>query len=198
MRSIKRLTRTFLAITMVLGIWGYGQVTYGQSDGSAIGLQAGLNISNYGGDAETDSRIGFHLGANTLVEVNQDISLQPGIQLSLQGANASGSSDVTENQWYINIPLPLRYELNDEFALKAGPYLGLLLSSKTDGNNSVDTKEYYKSFDFGLQAGLGYSVTNEIEIGINYNLGLMNINDLNPDNFTVNNRVLQFTVTYML
>ena len=72
-----------------------------------------------------------------------------------------------------NIPLSFIYNFSTEdsgFFAEVGPYVGLLLAAKSDGE---DVKDSFNSLDFGLNLGLGYDLGTFI-VGANYGLGLAN------------------------
>ena len=99
---------------------------------------------------------------------------------------------MSNNFNYFEVPVDLVYN-SGNFSFHAGPYLGMLLSAKSDG---VDVKDDTKSTEVGLNLGLGYSF-DRIGIGANYSLGLSNVNEDVSDGI-IKNKAISFYVTYAL
>jgi hypothetical protein len=166
-----------------------------------ISLKGGLNLANQsfeesGISIEPDSKIGFLLGVNYASKLSESLAIRPGIQLSTKGSkfNFGGTDKTTNTFTYIEVPLDLVFSSGD-LSIHAGPYLGLLMSAKSEGE---DIKEFIKSSDFGLNLGLGYNF-GKIGLGLNYGLGLANIND-DPDSAdgTIKNKAISIYLTYTL
>jgi hypothetical protein len=149
-----------------------------------IGVRAGLNIASYSvsGDGATinsDPQIGFHFGIVNDFKLTDNITFRPGLLYSGKGGKISFdlfgvSESVSSTYNYLEIPLSFVYNFKGEeqgFFAEAGPYLGFLLSAKSEDE---DIKESFNSLDFGLNLGLGYDLGSFI-IGANYSLGLANI-----------------------
>lgn len=89
---------------------------------------------------------------------------------------------------FITFALMLKYDFKKEngFFVNAGPYAGLLLEMKVKAKGSgypeenFDYTENYKSYDFGISAGIGKSFKindkNDIVIEIRDNFGLVPLN----------------------
>jgi len=137
-----------------------------------FGAKAGINMSNYTGDSDYDSKIGFQVGVFGEFKVTEKFAVQPELLFSNLGAK---DSDASLNANYIVIPVMGKYYVADKFSLEAGPQIGFLMSAKYDGD---DVKDFYKSIDFGLNLGAGYDVAENINIGLRYSLGLSNVVDV--------------------
>jgi hypothetical protein len=194
-------TYSLFLIFLFLGVVGSPGSMYGQdSSDFPIELVAGINLANFGGDAETDMRVGFAIGAQTEFELNETLDWEPGILLMLSGARDEFNDNKWRyNQWYLNLPMPVRYGVDENLSLKVGPYLGFLLDSKVKNDDlSIDDNDSYKTIDLGLVLGVAYALQPSLKVGAVYNLGLLNINDVNSDDFTVTNQVFQILITYSL
>lgn len=86
-----------------------------------------------------------------------------------------------------------KYYVVKGLSLEAGPQLGFLLSAK---NESTNVKDSFKTFDFGVNLGLGYKLNNGLNFGARYNLGLTNINDSEGSSGKNRNGVIQVSVGY--
>ena len=158
---------------------------FSASSFAQLSLKAGVNIAN--------QTFEFFLGANYKVNLSESIGLRPGIQFSLKGSKLDfGGTDVSESDFsYLEVPVDLVFTTGG-ISIHAGPYLGLLMSAKSDG---VDVKDDVKSTDFGLNLGLGYNF-GKIGVGANYGLGLSNISQ--DEEGTAKNKVISVYVTYTL
>jgi opacity protein-like surface antigen len=173
-----------IAAVMAFGFANAQDVKYG--------AKAGLNMSNYSGDAEgTSSKIGFQIGAFAEYGISDKISIQPELLFSNLGAKADfEGTEVTMNQNYLIIPVMAKYAITDAFSLEAGPQIGFLMSAKWKAaGESVDAKDAYNSTDFGFNIGAGYDVAENINIGLRYSMGLSNIIKDSGDSKTQNSNI---------
>jgi len=87
---------------------------------------------------------------------------------------------------YISIPLNLKYYIDSEkkFYFNGGPFLGFFFNSnyKTDGKNSGDGNDNFKTLDFGVNLGVGtnFKINNKssLNLEIRHNYGLIDINNI--------------------
>lgn len=156
---------------------------------------------------DTKSSIGFHIGGFSEYKVNDKFSIQPELLISMQGnkieflyenynsfLNENLKFTITETLklYYLNFPLMLKYKLIDKLSLEFGPQIGILLSakSKQEFKNYYDPRENnsrnvdllndssrMKRFDFGLNIGATYDVTEKFFLQGRYNLGLATIDE---------------------
>ena len=193
----------FIAVVVLLGL---GNVN---AQEVKFGTKVGLNLSNFTGDLDdSDSKIGFNIGAFAEISLSDKFIFQPELLFSSQGAkfeesDNNFSSEETLKFNYLNMPLMIKFAASDKFALEFGPQLGFLLSAKSkfeetfDGetfSEEVDIKDSVKSIDFGLNFGASFDVSENIMIGARYNLGLSDIID--SEDFKVQNAVFSFSVGY--
>lgn len=166
-----------------------------------FGLKGGLNFATIVGDdtSGTDTRTSFYLGGFAEVKLSDKFAFQPELLYSSQGVKGSEDGfDMTLKLDYLTIPLMAKYYVADKFSLDFGPQLGFLLKADAETMGvSVDFKDYVKSFDFGLNLGLGYEF-NKFFINGRYNIGLSNIWDGEFDDGDTKNQnsVIQFGVGY--
>ncbi|WP_304158004.1 porin family protein, partial [Mesonia mobilis] len=176
-----------------------------------------------GGDAEdADSRTGLHIGAIAELMLTESFSIQPELLYSMQGAKSEYSDSYTEmgvtvtesgeaelKLDYIVLPILAKYYITEGFSVQAGPQVGFLMSAKAEGDYtatamgtsvsesfSEDVKDELSTVDFGVSAGLGYDLDMGVFFQARYYLGLSNIYDVESDNFSVQNNVLQVSVGY--
>lgn len=175
-----------LAVITVLGF------TNANAQKINFGAKGGLNFATISGDniKSTGTVAAFNLGVMSEIPLSEKFSFQPELMFSGQGYSLS--DDVVALN-YLNVPLMGKYYLTKGFSVEAGPQLGFLLSAK---HESIDIKDSLKTFDFGLNFGLGYKLENGINFGARYNLGLTNINDVEGSSNKNRNGVIQVSVGY--
>ena len=175
------------------------------------GAKAGLNISSMTGDGTEDvsSKIGFQVGGFAEIKISDKFAIQPELLYSAQGAKAKLSEEgvsikATQKLAYLNIPVMAKYYVTEGFSLEAGPQLGFLLSAEQEATvsfegesvtDSADNKEDFNSIDFGFNLGAGYDVTENINLGVRYSIGLSNIVKDSED-FKQNNSNIAIAVGY--
>jgi len=112
-----------------------------------------------------------------------------------------GEVKTTWNNDYINIPILAKYYIVDGFSVEAGPQVGFLVKSEgkiESGNSSVknDTKDDFKSTDFGLGFGLAYDLPVGMFVNARYNLGLSDIRNNTSSGDAIKNNVIQVGIGY--
>ncbi len=176
---------------------------------TAIGLRAGLNVSDFSGDdapANTDPRLGFAGGLFARVPVGASgLYVQPEVGYSMKGVSAEdgSGSDATIAVDYIEVPLLLGYATPVTVSglmlgAYAGPALGIKARESLDlngngGSGSVDS-DVFNDLDvgaaFGVTVGAG-----AFGVDGRYTLGLTNALDTNDD-ADVRNGVFTIAGTY--
>ena len=184
----------FLIILLVSTL-SYGQISESNNN---IGIKAGLNVADIRGE-ETDnfkSRISFNISLFLEYPILDNFSVQPEIQYSSQGAkfNLSGV-DVVINLDYLNIPIMLKYYINDVFYGQIGPQLGYLVSSDLKAEGQDQGLGELNKLDVAINVGLGYQFYKNFLVEARYNYGFLNTQkDSSSENF---NSVFQFSVGYI-
>ena len=194
----------------------------------SFGAKAGLNLTNISqkwggkkpsGDDKFSMKPGFQLGVVAEYEVTENFVIQPGLVFAQQGAqmkekHGSDWMKYSINLNYLQIPINGQYKMElsgMNLVLQAGPYIGFAIggnekvSWKMDGKKDSDKESIefgskdgeMKRLDFGLGVGAALELGN-IQVGVGYNLGLMNLmNGGDSDNFIKNNGIA-ITATYLL
>jgi hypothetical protein len=184
-----------------------------------FGLKGGLNVANLNGTgwvelSNTSPIISFHVGGFVEIKLSDKISIQPELLYSLQGCKYSIelrqnddpneppiNADVVSSLSYINIPVMFKYYVIEKFSLEAGPQLGVLVSSKVKSDLTGQPSSVYNnisgynSFDYGVNFGAGYDISEKLSTGIRYNLGLC---DIDKSTSVTKNRVLSLSMCYKL
>lgn len=131
---------------------------------------------------------GFKIGANATYAINSKLSIDGALFYSVKGAKFDESiAKATTNLNYLEIPFFVNYHFGakdkNHFFVGAGPYLGYCLGGKTkvDGQDdyklkvgSDKAKDDVKPLDFGLNANVGYQMSNGLYLRAFYSLGLAN------------------------
>jgi hypothetical protein len=103
---------------------------------------------------------------------------------------------------YIDLPVLAVFKLGKAAEIHAGVYgaylLGANISSEGDLGDSFDEvdKDNFKSFDYGVAAGLGFNL-GAIQIGGRYNLGFQPIAESNFAKNVFGNAKNQFAQLYI-
>ncbi|AXG75155.1 PorT family protein [Flavobacterium arcticum] len=161
-----------------------------------FGAKAGLNIADFGGDAETDgSRTGLHVGAIAEIKLTETFSVQPELLYSMQGAKGKELGVEYDLKFdYINIPIMAKYYLMEGLSIEAGPQVGFLMSAKAEDE---DVKDGYKGVDFALNGGVAYDLPMGVFFQARYSAGLNNIYDgEGSDDYKTTNNVISLSVGY--
>lgn len=183
-----------VVILVVLSTTVYAQVSGG--------LRLGVNVSNQkavtDGNSETgDSKLGVLGGLYLTTNLSEKLAIQPELLFSVMGSQ-NNDSDYKMPFNYLSIPVLLRYNISENINLQAGPQVGFLLSAKIkDGDDSADIKENFSGMDFGAAFGIGGDF-GKFNGGVRYYLGISNILEDAPDDYTFKNNSFQIFVGYRL
>jgi hypothetical protein len=180
-----------------------------------LGVKAGVNLSNFGGDIENyEAKAGFNIGITVDYAIASELYLLSGLELTTKGAKSketiyNGTKQETSiNPIYLQLPVHLGYKLEmapeTKLVFHAGPYIAYGIGGKAkeskkinDVNHSTDTKIFgdngYDKLDIGV--GLGASVElGKIGVGLGYDFGLNNISGESA--YKVKNQNAYLTVGY--
>lgn len=168
-----------------------------------FGAKGGVNFATLtGDDVDVDMRTSFHLGLVAEIPFATNFYFGPEVLYSSQGAKVNEDGfDGSFKLDYVQIPLMLKYYVGPGFSLEAGPQIGFLASSEVETEGvSVNMDDYFSSFDFGANLGLGYKFANSMFLQGRYNLGLSNIWDseeFDSGDSELKNSVIQLSIGYM-
>jgi hypothetical protein len=145
-----------------------------------FGVKAGPNFTTFTGSDASGAKflVSFHGGAFVKIPFNDQFSLQPEVQYSGQGAKGTDqttNTSFTAHNNYLQIPMMFTFTHSSGLILQTGPQLGFLLSAKESASGvSIDTKQYYKSVDFGWGTGIGYLSPANVGFIFRYFAGYLN------------------------
>jgi hypothetical protein len=171
----------------------------------AFGIKGGANISNVNGSdvTNTNSLVGFNVGAYLKLPVTRHLSIQPEVMYSGQGFKETDNSIVTtQHENYVNVPVLLKYTQAFVF-IETGPQIGFLATAKASAQGvSIDDKANFNSADFSWVLGAGVKIpATPLSLDFRYNFGLSNIANNGAsggDNGSVHNGSFQLGVMIRL
>lgn len=193
------LKTSLIAIALLLGISANAQ-----EKPLTFGVKAGMNLSNFSGDGDSDSKIGFNAGVTVDYALSSDLYLLSGLELTTKGAKAEYSESesgvsvkykATATPMYLQLPVHLGYKLTvtegTKIVFHAGPYIAYGIGGKTKTKasanalsidiNHEDKEDFFgdegaKRFDFGVGLGAGVEF-GKIGVGLGYDFGLTKLYD---------------------
>ena len=154
-----------------------------------------LNFAN--GMITTSNHTGFYAGGYASIPVSAGISLEPGAFYSQKGYEMTGSIDnktlgflganakaILQSE-YIDLPVLLKANLGSGLQIFAGPQFSYLVKANlntTAGllgidllNNDMDVTKQFNQWDAAVTGGIGYKLSNGININASYDYGLSKI-----------------------
>lgn len=157
-----------------------------------FGIKGGLNFASLNGsDADAfDGLTSFHIGLVKEISVFDNLSIQPELLYSTQGAKIDQPDGDEDNYKlnYLTLPVLLKFYLNNEFSIHGGPQVAVLLG-ETKNVAPIDTN----TFDYGFAAGLEYAITKGFFVqGRYYYGGLTEI----TDDADIKNSVIQLSLGF--
>ncbi len=157
-----------------------------QAQSLGFGIKGGGNFSNLGGDnIDTSTLASYYLGAFVELSLFENLSIQPEILYSSQGAKVKDADDIKLD--YINVPVLAKFYLTSKtFSIEAGPQFGLLLSDNVENTFETET------FDFSVVGGICYNLTDSISAHARYVAGLTEASK----NAELTNSVIQIGIGY--
>ncbi|MBP93710.1 MAG: hypothetical protein CMC55_06290 [Flavobacteriaceae bacterium] len=198
-----------------------------------FGVKGGVNFANVAGDygytgfdeayGDSEMKVGFHIGGLAELKLSDKFALQPELLFSSQGYKSNyfdfddRKVDYNVNLSYVNIPIMAKFFPIEGLSIEAGPQVGFLVSAKDEFNDyendlfdddeDIDTKDLYKTIDFGLNFGVSYELPSGLFFSARYNLGLSKVDDedyyddIDGDfglfSFSRKNRVIQLSAGFM-
>ncbi|EZH76015.1 hypothetical protein ATO12_04290 [Aquimarina atlantica] len=160
-------------IKLVVCVVLFGGMTISAQEkqkGIEFGIKAGGNVTEFR-NASSKFKIGVMGGVFSQYKFSEKLAIRSEVLYSAQGAKSKiGSRKIKLN--YINVlPAIIKFYPINKLSLEAGPHVGYLLGGKGAGF----VKRDFKKIDYGVALGIGYSLTDNLEVGIRYNLGLVDI-----------------------
>lgn len=193
------MKKIFFAAAMLVAVSLSAQE---KTTSSQIGVKSSLNMASFNGKdvSNNDYKVGFSAGIYGHFPITDQFAIQPEVNFTRIGGKSKdevveagnltikNKDEITLD--YIQVPLMFKfYPAASRFNIEAGPQVGFNLyasnkqSSSVLGNTVVttetkqDIQNDIKNFDFGVNFGLGYNVTDNINVGARYYMGLTRITE---------------------
>ena len=166
-----------------------------------IGVRAGVGSTNFSTEdvqRAFTSLIRPHLGAYYGMKATEKLTVEPGLFYSGKGMTTVNdkNKEFTESLSYVDIPVLVRYALNEDFNVFAGPQVGFLLARKyTEESLKLTNTAPVGGYEIGGVFGVGYQLTAELNLQASYDFGIAPFKYFQAD---VNNTVFKLSIGYTL
>jgi len=139
-----------------------------------------------------ENKRGLLFGMYNKFNFSDFVSLRPGMQFSSKG-NKLGliSNNLFNDYRYLEAPIDIVYTLGN-ISFHTGTYAAYLITATRSDQN---IKDNLSPLDLGLNIGMGISFY-DFGIGINYGLGIVDINRENSGNTVIKNKAISIYLTY--
>ena len=191
----QNLKLTFMKKVLLAAVLFIAASTTIQAQLVKFGVKAGVNFANQTGDAtdapgiDKEGITSYHAGLVAEIKLLDRFAIQPELLYSTQGATYKNAVDEFKNELgYLSIPVMAKFYLTDSFSLEVGPQASFLLSEK----DNVDFEDA-ETFEFGINAGLGFKITENFFIQGRYGLGLTDA----TKNADVKNSTVQLSAGFL-
>jgi hypothetical protein len=175
------MTKTIMTIALIV----MASITINAQSNTEFGVKGGTNITKLkNGDGKVN--IGVVAGVFAEFKVSEKFSIRPEVLFSTRNIKVGSGKD---NLGYINVPVLAKFYFLDKFSVEAGSQFGYLIL-KEDGSLN---KTNYREIELGAVFGASYRITDHLEGGVRYNLGVRNLTKSGGD---IKNSSLQFTLSY--
>ena len=162
-----------------------------QNSKHTIGIMGGgsfSTISNYEGDL----LLGLTGGIYYEWKLSDRLAFQSNILYVQKGEMGKNNISALKLH-YINMPIMLKYYITAEFSISTGINSDFLVGVTA---NNID-KNDFKNTDWGIPIGLSYLLSDKIELGVTYNLGLTKIENNNMNSNDLKNNFGNITLAYL-
>jgi hypothetical protein len=166
-----------------------------------IGVRVGIGSTNFSTEdvqRAFTSLIRPHLGAYYGMKATEKLTVEPGLFYSGKGMTAVNdkNKEFTESLSYVDIPVLVRYAVNEDFNVFAGPQVGFLLARKyTEESLKLTNTAPVGGYEIGGVFGVGYQLTAELNLQASYDFGIAPFKYFQAD---VNNTVFKLSIGYTL
>lgn len=171
---------------LIFSLLTFSNFTSAQSN-IRFGAKAGINYANFtDSEIKTDAITNYHVGILAEMKVFDNLAIQPELLYTTVGASYDILGQEIKNELgYISIPVLAKFNLSDNLFLELGPQAGFLLNKKDEV-----VFDDYNTFDFSVNGGLGFKISENLFANARYNMGLTEVSRTAE----VKNSVLQVSV----
>ncbi len=172
-----------------------------------FGIRAGINIANQSfnnDEIDVGNIVGYQLGLNYELMINENIAIRPGLLYATKGSSQKFPDLTAESRFhYIEVPVDFVYDLG-VIDIFVGPYVGYAFKAVQDVNEEIIDIDFeednVKQLDLGINFGANIDINDHLYIGAYYSLGVSDISDNNDDSLgseeSIKNRSLSTFVTF--
>ena len=154
-----------------------------------FGIMGGGTVSRIS-DYDGETLFGLTGGLYWEYRLSQKFSLMSNILYSQRGEIGKDNLNGIKLS-YINLPIMVKYRLTDNLGISTGINSDMLVS--VDAGDL--TKDDFKGTDWGIPIGISYDITNHLQVGLVYNIGLSNL--LNDSDAKYQSNWANLTIAYM-
>lgn len=182
----KKLFLSSLILFLMVGTVANAQLRFG------LRGEVGLNTPSFSRDAiKVDNLNSFKIGPTVeFMFPWVDFGVEGAIlysndRMDVKSINEGGVETVVQeiSNHYLDVPVNLKYKMGFILPVKVyfagGPYARLLVSGDDFTYSEIKDKVETKSFEAGINLGLGAELFSKVAVGINYGIKL-------TDNYSVN------------
>lgn len=142
-----------------------------------FGLMGGFLFSTIEGDlTDQHSYIGdFSAGAYGSVQIFPPLGLMIELYYAGLGTGFASIGDSKLHFNYLVLPVLFTYEFRPKFTTGLGPYFGILLNARDQGDDFEENiTDLITGLDVGVKIGVFYQVSEVINLGVSFNRGFIN------------------------
>lgn len=177
--------------------------SFSMAEGLSVGGHVSGAYSAFWGDSDMEDfwGPGFNAGVALYLPFTPSIGFNPEVTFGYRSESDEETDEELKmtgdlSQMNIDIPLLFRFNVVSGLFFEAGPFMSLVLSDNFDYTveyNGEDVTDEYEAaaaaegetiegpdqntFEMGILAGVGYSITQKIDIDARFGLGLTKLYD---------------------
>lgn len=218
--TVPLMTLLMAGLFIIPGKKAEAQMGYGGAMSSTtFGIKVGPSFSSFtssnGGEKSTSEMlVGLEGGVYANIPIAPQFYVQPSLMYEGKGGKYK-SSDAKMRLNYLTLPIDFLFKPempngSGAWIVGVGPYLGYGISGKMEivGSGATDEVDPFektwiggsdaalKRFDVGANVQLGYEMANGFNIGLNANLGLLNIAKNDENDHSIKNTNFGVTLGY--
>lgn len=182
------MKKTITILLFLISIMTYSQ--------GKIGIVAGINATTFSdGILESfgihSNSFSFHFGGVYELELSDKISFRPKILYSQQGDRENFDESLRYKTSSLNFPLNFKF-YNKPY-ITIGPQIGFLM----DTNKRFQDYGDLKSFDYGMNLGVGYDI-NDLFVELNVYQGFNELIEVGFEHTSIKatNTIVQLSIGY--
>jgi hypothetical protein len=151
---------TLALISLLVTLLSQAQISFGVKAGGTVST-----LKYEKSEEPYPAKFGFNAGVLARITLNKTFFLQPELVYTQKGYKYFDGLPYkgTAHTNYIALALPAGANITDHFYVLAGPEIGFLIEEKYKLSSGTFQKRY-RDLDIGLDAGIGFRITRNIDI----------------------------------